>query len=116
MQINHADMVKALAKSGEDILGSLTPEKCHMWHMASCIPGEAGELFDAIKRFVIYGKELDMENAIEELGDIEFYMEGLRQGLGLTREQTIQANIAKLSKRYHSGAYSDQQAQERADK
>lgn len=57
-----------------------------------------------------------MENVIEELGDIEFYLEGMRQQLGITREQTLEANISKLSKRYHSGSYSDTQAQERADK
>jgi hypothetical protein len=54
--------------------------------------------------------------SIEELGDLEFYMEGLRQGLGITREDTLKANIAKLSKRYASGKYSNQQAHEHADK
>ena len=98
--INHADMVKVLAKPGEDILASLTPAKCHLWHMASCAPSEAGELFDAVKRFCIYEEELDRTNVIEELGDLEFYMEGLRQGLGISREETLQANITKLAKRY----------------
>lgn len=116
MEIVYADMVTALAKPGQDILDSLTPEGCHLWHMASCIPGEAGELFDAIKKFVIYNKPLDLENAIEELGDLEFYMEGLRQGLGITREQTLDANVAKLGTRYAGLRYSDKAAQERADK
>lgn len=115
-----SEMIAALAKPGEDILASLTPEKCHMWHMASCIPGEGGELFDAVKKFVIYGKDLDLENAIEEMGDLEFYMEGLRQALGITREQVIEANIYKLAEgpnaRYKGGKYSDKAAQERADK
>lgn len=112
----HPLVVAALAKPGKDILASLTPHKCHLWHMASCIPGEGGELFDAIKKYVLYGKDLDLENVIEEFGDIEFYLEGLRQELGITREQTIQANINKLAKRYESGNYSDAQAQARADK
>jgi len=50
------------------------------------------------------------------MGDLEFYMEGLRQGLGITREEVLAHNIAKLSKRYSSGSYSDKHAQERADK
>jgi hypothetical protein len=57
-----------------------------------------------------------MENVIEELGDLEFYMEGLRQELGISRDLTLDRNISKLSKRYHSATYSDSQAQERADK
>jgi hypothetical protein len=43
-------------------------------------------------------------------------MEGLRQGLGITREEVLAHNITKLSKRYSSGSYSDKHAQERADK
>lgn len=112
----HTDLVAALVKPGEDILITLTPQACHLWHMASCIPGEAGELFDAIKRKVIYNKPLDLANVIEELGDLEFYMEGLRAALDITREETLEANIAKLSERYKALKYSDKAAQERADK
>jgi hypothetical protein len=53
---------------------------------------------------------------VEELGDLEFYMEGLRQATGITREETLAANIAKLGKRYQNHLYSDGQAQSRADK
>lgn len=109
------DMVQGLAKPGEAIVESLTPEKAHQLHMAVGISGEAGELLDAIKKAVIYNKQLDRENVIEELGDLEFYMEGLRQGLGITRQETIRANVQKLGKRYSDG-YSDTAAQERADK
>jgi hypothetical protein len=57
-----------------------------------------------------------MLNVIEELGDLEFYMEQLRQALLLSREETLAANIAKLSKRYEGLNYSDAAAQARADK
>lgn len=76
MQIDFKDMVSALAKDGADILVTLTPEKCHLLHMAVGISGEASELLDANLD--------DMKNIIEELGDIEFYLEGLRQGLNAT--------------------------------
>lgn len=115
--IDYKEMVKALAKPGEDIIRELTPERAHMWHMASCIMGEAGELFDAIKKMVIYNKvPLDFENVREELGDLEFYMEGLRQALHITRQETLTSNKRKLSKRYESLSYSDNAAQERKDK
>lgn len=114
--IRHDELVKALAKSGDAIASEMTPEDAHRMHMAIGISGEAGELLDAIKKHVIYRKPLDVENVIEELGDLEFYMEGMRQGLGITREECLRANVAKLSKRYESLQYSDDSAQARADK
>lgn len=76
----------------------------------------ASQLLDAVKKAVIYQKPLDIVNVIEELGDLEFYMEGLRQELRITREETLQATIDKLAVRYKGLKYSDTSAQERADK
>lgn len=112
----YADMVKALAKPGQDIVRALLPRQAHLLHMVIGISGEAGELLDAVKKSAIYRKPLDRENVVEELGDLEFYMEGLRQGLGITREETLEANIKKLGKRYEGFKYSDKAAQLRADK
>lgn len=115
--MNHSEMVKALAKNGETIAAEIDGADAHLLHMAVGVSGEAGELLDAIKKKAIYRKPLNVENVIEELGDIEFFLEGIRQGLGLTREQCLEANITKLlGKRYKDGKYSDQAAQERADK
>lgn len=111
-----SDMVAALSKPGADIVRELTPADAELIHMAMGVSGEAGELLDAIKKATIYRKPMDMENVVEELGDLEFFMERIRQMTGITREQTIQANIAKLGKRYSKGAYSNDQAQVRADK
>jgi NTP pyrophosphatase (non-canonical NTP hydrolase) len=85
-------------------------------HMIIGICGEAGELADNIKRATIYEKEWDRKNAVEELGDLEFYMAGLRQMTGISRRETLEANVEKLRARYPLGEYSDQAAQERADK
>lgn len=115
METLHADTVLALAKPGEDILSSLDPEKCHLLHMAVGVSGEAGELLDGIKKYVVYEKPLDLENIIEELGDIEFYMQGIRQQLGISREVVLRENMAKLSMRY-GDIYSNQAAHQRADK
>lgn len=115
-KINHADMVRALCKPGDQIAEEITGSDAHQLHMAVGISGEAGELLDAIKKAVIYRKPLDRQNAVEELGDLEFYLEGLRRGLGVTREETIEANISKLGKRFEGFDYSDQAAQTRADK
>jgi NTP pyrophosphatase (non-canonical NTP hydrolase) len=83
--------------------------------MAMGVSGEAGELLDAIKKSAIYRKPLDIANVIEELGDLEFYMEGIRQSLGITRRECLDANIAKLICRY-GDHYSDEAANARADK
>lgn len=114
--INFSDMVKTLAKSGATIAAELTDSDAHLLHMAVGVSGESGELLDAIKKAVIYRKPIDLANVIEELGDLEFYMEGLRQGLGITRDETLEANKLKLGERYKGLKYSDQAAQERADK
>lgn len=116
MTITHAELVAALAKPGEDIVATLSPAKAHLLHMAIGVGGEAGELMDAIKKPVIYNMPIDRANVIEELGDLEFYMEGLRSALGIKREEVLQANIGKLSKRYEAGRYTDRHAQDRLDK
>ena len=41
-------------------------------------------------------KELDRENIIEELGDLEFYMEMLREQIGITRDAVLVLNMHKL--------------------
>lgn len=112
----HRQMVGALVKPGDAILAKMDGAAMHYLHMAVGISGEAGELLDAIKKMAVYNKPLDRVNVVEELGDIEFYLEGLRSGLGITRAETLAANVDKLSVRYKGLQYSDQAAQERADK
>lgn len=119
--ITHPEMVRLLAKSGAEILASLTPEKCHMWHMASCVAGEAGELFDPIKRHIFYGVELDIHSPkgiVKEAGDLLFYLQGLLDVCGVTLEQVLEANQDKLigpEGRYRERVYKDAHAIARRD-
>jgi len=112
-QSDYAEFVKTLKKPGTDIIGDLTESSADSLHMAVGVAGEAGELLDAIKKYSIYNKPLDRENVVEELGDLEFFMEGLRQ---ISREETLVHNRAKLSKRYADKKFSNEAAQIRADK
>lgn len=114
--MTHPELVAALVKPGEDIRKSLTASDSNLIHMTLGICGEAGEILDTIKKATIYRKDIDRENLVEELGDLEFYMEGLRQELEVTREETLEHNIAKLSKRYTNLSYSNEAAIKRADK
>lgn len=110
------ELAADLAKPGAEIVAEMTPQKAHLMHMAVGVAGEAGELLDAIKKHVIYGKKLDEANVVEELGDLRFYMSGIMNTLNIAEGELLFSNNAKLSKRYASGSYSNQQAQERADK
>lgn len=112
---DYTPFVRSRKKTPKAIYDHLDESHCDLIHMAFGIAGEAGELLDALKKHVIYGQPLDIANVVEELGDIEFYCEGLRQAIGWTRRDVIDANKAKLTKRY-AKEYSDKQAKDRRDK
>lgn len=106
---DYSDFVAALFKDmGSDTLDIL--------HAAVGIAGEAGELLDAVKKHWAYEKPLDRANVVEELGDLEFYMQALRNKLGIPRSHILAHNQEKLSKRYASLHYSNQAAAARLDK
>lgn len=111
----YAAMVQTLAKSGEDIFASLTPEKAHIIHMSLGVAGEAGELVDEVKKYIAYDRVFNRDNVIKEMGDLEFYLEGLRQGTGITRAEVLRANMEKLSERYEGFNYTDEAADARVD-
>lgn len=112
----HKLMVSKLVKPGHQVWCDLSDNDAHLMHMALGLAGEVGELVDAIKRRAIYRQPLDLANVREELGDIEFYLEGIRAAVGMTRLECLEANMAKLSKRYPGYVYTDQRAKVRADK
>lgn len=116
VELQHADMVSKLAKPGTEIAKTMTPQLAAIMHHTMGTCGEAGELLDGIKKSIIYNKPLDVVNIIEELGDMEFYMQGLRMELGITRHQTLEANMQKLAKRYPDYQYTNDRALDRADK
>lgn len=113
--MDHSDLVKRLFKPGEEILQSLSPLDCQLLHAVLGVCGETGELLDSVKKAIIYRQPIDLINVREELGDIEFYLEALRQCLNIDRDETIEHNIIKLQTRY-GNSYSDTAAQQRKDK
>jgi NTP pyrophosphatase (non-canonical NTP hydrolase) len=113
--MSHSDLVFTRLKQPIDIFNQFDIEKANLVHLVLGLVGEAGELLDAIKKNYAYNKPLDIENVKEELGDIEFYLEGLRQHLGFTREEILEHNLNKLLIRYRQG-YTDHEASNRRDK
>ena len=111
----YQQFVNSIVKPGDEIIRQLTPHQAHLLHMAVGVSGEAGELLDAIKKHCVYQKQINMDNVIEEAGDILFYLTGLLNDLNISLDDCIKANISKLSKRYPNG-YSNAAAIARADK
>lgn len=75
-------MVALLAKSGFEIQQDLSDESTHLWHMATGVSGEATEIMSALyDDGVEVWEDVDIDNMVEELGDIDFYMEGVYHGV-----------------------------------
>ena len=72
----------------------------NLLHAAMGISTESGELMDAFKRKIFYGKDLDVVNLKEEIGDIMWYMAILLRELDLDFNEILQLNIDKLRARY----------------
>ncbi len=111
---DYSKMVKDLVKNPQEILDSLDLTKVGAFHMALGIGGEAGEVVDVIKKHIANNIPLDRQKLVKELGDLEFYLEGVRQIYGITREEVLEKNYEKLDVRYE-GEYSDEKALRRAD-
>lgn len=85
----------------------------NLLHGAIGISTEAGELLDAFKKHIYYGKELDVVNLKEEIGDIMWYIAILCRELNLDMDDILQTNIDKLKARYpekftsHQAIYRD---------
>lgn len=65
--------------------------------------GEVGEFNDMIKKWVFHEKELDMEHAKKEAGDIIWYVVMLCESFGWNMEEIMQMNVDKLKARYPEG-------------
>lgn len=71
-----------------------------MMHAMLGLMSELGELADALKKHLIYGKPLDMVNLVEELGDKDWYRALFADAIGVGIEKSWEINIAKLRARY----------------
>ncbi len=72
----------------------------NLLHAAMGISTESGELMDAFKRKIFYGKALDVVNVKEEIGDVMWYIAILLRELDLDFEDVLQVNIDKLKARF----------------
>ena len=104
--VNHdvdAYQAEALRTAGD--YGGLPP----LAYLALGLAGEAGEFADHIKKVLRDGVKLDVEAAIEELGDIAWYVAVATAHLykeeygAVPLSQVLDANVNKLRARYPNG-------------
>lgn len=69
-------------------------------HYVLGVETEGAELADAVKKHVMYGKELDKVNLVEEVGDTLWYLARLLTLLDSSFEEAMSKNIMKLRARY----------------
>ena len=67
------------------------------------LAGEAGEVVDTIKKWSFQGHLLDQEALLLELGDVLWYLMLIGSVFGWELSQMVEANVAKLRKRYPDG-------------
>ncbi len=100
-----SEYIKNTAATDHDDSGAFAmsvrcEEAARMLHYVLGVGTEAGELQDAVKRWVAYNKPLDVVNVKEELGDLLWYMARICDELDLTFEECMARNIEKLKTRY----------------
>lgn len=95
-------------------------------HAVAGIVTEAGELQDALKKHLFYGRPLDRTNLIEELGDLMWYVALLCDEISWSIDEdqgqvttganvladVLARNIAKLKARY-AGKFTETRAENR---
>lgn len=90
---DHSDYAPVVERISNELAAKLT-------HYSLGVGSESGELQNALKRFVAYGKPVDAVNIKEELGDLLWYMARIMVMFGWTMEEVLAANIAKLEARF----------------
>lgn len=67
------------------------------------LSGEVGEFNDMVKKWVFHEKELDIDHAKKELGDIAWYLAMACESFGWSLDEILQMNVDKLKARYPEG-------------
>ncbi len=82
---------------------TLTIEESRMVHCVLGLVSESGESAEALYRSLVNGEEFDNVNFMEEMGDLLWYIAIGLNAAGVTMQQAMDSNIAKLKKRYPDG-------------
>lgn len=99
----------------EETVKELSGDQFRLIHAHLGISSEAGEIGDALKKHLMYGQDLDLENLKEEAGDLLWYISLLLDTIGSTFGEVMQQNVDKLKMRYPEG-FTNEHAIKRLDK
>lgn len=101
---NFQAFVENLCVPGAEIRPRLNNDQMAViLHAVLGIVSEGGEIADAVKKHIAYGKELDRANMLEEVGDLVHFVTMLCSAMGFTLDQVMEANVKKLKIRYPEG-------------
>ena len=67
------------------------------------LSGEVGEVNDYFKKHMFQGHVLFVDEVIEELGDVMWYIALMCEALCINMDDVMEKNIKKLKKRYPDG-------------
>jgi len=97
LDLRHECIVRNLTGRGPEIICTR--------NMANRTSEEAQEVFNIVKKGILEELSSNRTNVLEKLGDLEFYIQSLREGLQITRTETLQASLKKFEERYMSIAF-----------
>lgn len=86
--------------------------KEEIMHWSIGLAEEAGEVLGVFKHRY-YGGEYTLEDAVEELGDVLWYISALCNALGVQMEDVAAYNLAKLQYRYPTAEFDAERSQAR---
>lgn len=75
-------------------------KNARLFHYLIGMGTEVGELQDQLKKHIMYGRELDETNLIEEIGDVLWYVARALETLDSSFEKVMEINNAKLKARF----------------
>lgn len=84
-------------------------------HLAAELACYATALLDLVKKQVFNNREGLRPKIVQTLEMLEYVAESIRRRYDITRQETLDANIAKLGARYDGFEYSDEAAAARRD-
>jgi NTP pyrophosphatase (non-canonical NTP hydrolase) len=112
--MNSTEYIKTViareSKDNKSIIRRLKSYRAvRLLHACMGINTESGELTDILKKYVFYGKEIDIPNIIEEIGDLLWYISLVAYEFNISFEELMDINNAKLETRY-GPAFSEEKA------
>lgn len=91
--MNTEDYTKSCLKTWSNIGDNIE-------HCAYGLVTESSEIMDMLKKHKFYGRDFNMVNLKEEIGDLLYYIHILCNEIDYPIEQCRKDNIEKLTKRY----------------